>query len=187
MHHDLQVMWVCRWGTCSASVLRRARYPCHSGKRILTALSDAFQLLPIIGVARWSRPWLTAGLPPLCIIGVVRMSLSWMAAGWPCSGTTPCPSGRWQACTLGIVSVRALASPCLCEWARLMRLRAGALIATLARRLLHIPVLRYVDDFFCVEATASVEVTMSIFARCACGMGMLMYMGPPVATGLCVA
>ena len=43
--------------------------------------------------------------------------------------------------------------------------RVGALLSTLARKLLHIPVLRYVDDFFAPERPETVEHAMWSFTR----------------------
>ena len=47
----------------------------------------------------------------------------------------------------------------------LLRRIAGALLRKLARRLLHIPALRYVDDFFGVDRESCIEHTMQCFAR----------------------
>lgn len=44
---------------------------------------------------------------------------------------------------------------------------AGALLRKLARRLLHIPALRYVDDFFGVDRESCIEHTMQCVARSA--------------------
>ena len=43
--------------------------------------------------------------------------------------------------------------------------RVGMMLATLARRLLHLPVLRYVDDFFTAEREESAAHAMMCFAR----------------------
>ena len=43
---------------------------------------------------------------------------------------------------------------------------AGCLLTAFARRILHIPILRYVDDFFAGEREESVQVAMDVFARC---------------------
>ena len=41
----------------------------------------------------------------------------------------------------------------------------GELLKAIARRVLHLPLLRFVDDYFAVEATASAEHAMQVFAR----------------------
>jgi len=43
--------------------------------------------------------------------------------------------------------------------------RVGALLTVLARRLLHLPMLRYVDDFFCPERKESVQHGLGCFTR----------------------
>ena len=44
-------------------------------------------------------------------------------------------------------------------------LLAGSLICTIARRVLKLPVLRYVDDFFTVDREGSTQEAKNIFAR----------------------
>ena len=41
----------------------------------------------------------------------------------------------------------------------------GCLLSAIARRLLHIPVMRYVDDYFGIESQGTAKSAMSIFAR----------------------
>ena len=43
--------------------------------------------------------------------------------------------------------------------------RIGALLARIARRLLKIPILRYVDDFFAPERAGTANFAMQCFAR----------------------
>ena len=43
--------------------------------------------------------------------------------------------------------------------------RIGALIASVARKLLRLPVLRYVDDYFSIDAPGAVVHAMQCFAR----------------------
>ena len=43
--------------------------------------------------------------------------------------------------------------------------RIGALICHIARRVLHLPILRYVDDFFAIEAPELIQHSMECFAR----------------------
>jgi len=54
---------------------------------------------------------------------------------------------------------------------------AGALLTSIARRVLFLPVMRYVDDFFSVVRAGTAKCAMNIFARSAvcmssvaCGM-----------------
>ena len=61
--------------------------------------------------------------------------------------------GLWFCSALSLVS-RVLA------WA------TGALLTFIARRVLHLPVLRYVDDFFSVSRASTAKFAMNIFARC---------------------
>ena len=44
--------------------------------------------------------------------------------------------------------------------------RIGSLLRTLARKLLKLPVSRYVDDYFAADRMSSIEHAMSCFARC---------------------
>lgn len=46
--------------------------------------------------------------------------------------------------------------------------RIGALLRAIARRFLHLPVSRFVDDFFAMARAAEVEHSMQMFARSAC-------------------
>ena len=48
-----------------------------------------------------------------------------------------------------------------------MSLVVGALLTTIARRILFLPVLRYVDDFFSVARAGTAKFAMNIFARSA--------------------
>ena len=50
--------------------------------------------------------------------------------------------------------------------------RSGALLTSIARRVLHIPVMRYVDDFFSVSRAGTAKCAMSIFARWALWLDM---------------
>ena len=43
---------------------------------------------------------------------------------------------------------------------------SGSLLAVIARRLLHLPVMRYVDDYFSVARAETTERDMLFFARC---------------------
>ena len=42
----------------------------------------------------------------------------------------------------------------------------GALLRAIARRLLHMAIFRYVDDYFGPDHDDSIEHTMNVFARC---------------------
>ena len=48
---------------------------------------------------------------------------------------------------------------------REIREKVGAMLRHLARALLRLPVLRFVDDFFAADREESVEVAMKCFAR----------------------
>ena len=45
---------------------------------------------------------------------------------------------------------------------------AGALLTAIARRVLFLPVMRYVDDFFSVSRAGTAKCAMDIFARSTC-------------------
>ena len=89
---------------------------------------------------------------------------SLMMSAWQWHSITLCLLEQSPVYTTGI----ELASHELSVWSVCCTLVAcsGALLATIARRYLHLPVLRYVDDFFSVSRRGTAERAMWVFARC---------------------
>ena len=69
----------------------------------------------------------------------------------------------------GIALVRSF---CLLALAALARSSAGALLRTVARKVLHLIIFQYVDDFFGPDQASNVQHAMDTFARHACSRSL---------------